>query len=54
MCIRDSSPGEVEIIILQPDNDNFTDSEYEQLAEAGLKEVYDEEPEGLWEQCLES
>lgn len=48
------SPGEVEVIILQPSNDNFTDSEYYQLAEQGLKEVYDEEPEGLWEQCLES
>uniref|UniRef100_UPI0005B29967 hypothetical protein n=1 Tax=Crocosphaera watsonii TaxID=263511 RepID=UPI0005B29967 len=28
--------------------------EYEILAEEGLKEVYDNEPEGLWEQCLES
>jgi uncharacterized phage-like protein YoqJ len=28
-------------------------SEYEILAEEGLKEVYDEEPEGLWEKCLE-
>lgn len=27
--------------------------EYEILAEEGLKEVYDEEPEGLWEKCLE-
>ena len=48
------APGEVEVIILQPSNDNFTDSEYYQLVEQGLKEVYDEEPEGLWEQCLES
>ena len=29
-------------------------NEYELLAEEGLKEVYDNEPEGLWEQCLES
>ncbi len=29
-------------------------NEYTILAEAGLKEVYDNEPEGLWEQCLES
>ena len=49
------SPGEVEVIILQSNNDsNFTDNEYELLAEAGLKEVYDNEPAGLWEQCLES
>ena len=49
------SPGEVEVIILQSNNDNnFTDDEYQLLAEAGLKEVYDNEPEGLWEQCLES
>ena len=49
------SPGEVEVIILSLNNDrDFTDNEYELLAEAGLKEVYDSEPEGLWEQCLES
>ena len=49
------SPGEVEVIILQSNNDNnFTDDEYQLLAEAGLKEVYDSEPDGLWEQCLES
>jgi hypothetical protein len=29
-------------------------TEYELLAEEGLKEVYDFEPEGLWEKCLES
>ena len=29
-------------------------TEYELLAESGLKEVYDFEPEGLWEKCLES
>jgi hypothetical protein len=29
-------------------------SEYELLAEEGLKEIYDNEPDGLWEQCLES
>lgn len=28
-------------------------NEYELLAEEGLKEVYDSEPDGLWEQCLE-
>ena len=28
--------------------------EYTILAEEGLKEVYDNEPLGLWEQCLES
>ncbi|MDJ0842975.1 MAG: hypothetical protein QNJ08_01935 [Crocosphaera sp.] len=28
--------------------------EYEILAEEGLKDVYDKEPDGLWEQCLES
>ena len=49
------SSGEVEVIILQSNNNNdFTDDEYQLLAEAGLKEVYDNEPEGLWEQCLES
>ena len=49
------SPGEVEVIILQSNNDNnFTDDEYQLLAEAGLKEVYDIEQDGLWEQCLES
>lgn len=29
-------------------------NEYELLAEEGLKEIYDNEPEGLWEKCLES
>ena len=29
-------------------------NEYEILAEEGLKEVYENEPLGLWEQCLES
>lgn len=29
-------------------------NEYEILAEEGLKDVYDNEPDGLWEQCLES
>ena len=29
-------------------------NEYEVLAEEGLKDVYDDEPLGLWEQCLES
>ena len=29
-------------------------NEYEVLAEEGLKEVYENEPLGLWEQCLES
>lgn len=49
------TPGEVEVIILQLNNDSdLTQNEYELLAEAGLKEVYDDEPEGLWEQCLES
>ena len=48
------TPGEVEVIILQSNNDSIlTDNEYELLAETGLKEVYDSEPEGLWEQCLE-
>ncbi len=28
--------------------------EYEVLAEEGLKDVYDNEPDALWEQCLES
>jgi hypothetical protein len=27
--------------------------EYELMAEEGLKEVYNNEPEGLWEKCLE-
>jgi hypothetical protein len=27
-------------------------SEYELLAEEGLKAVYDNEPDGLWEKCL--
>jgi hypothetical protein len=29
-------------------------NEYELLAEEDLKEVYDYEPDGLWEQCLEN
>lgn len=28
-------------------------TDYELLAEEGLKEIYLMEPEGLWEQCLE-
>ena len=28
-------------------------NEYELLAEEGLKDVYDNEPDGLWEKCLE-
>ena len=28
-------------------------NEYEILAEEGLKNVYDNEPDGLWEKCLE-
>lgn len=49
------NPGDVEVIILQNNkNSDLSDNEYEILAEAGLKEVYDNEPDGLWEQCLES
>lgn len=29
-------------------------SAYELLAEAGLKAVYDDEPDALWETCLEA
>jgi hypothetical protein len=29
-------------------------NEYEILAEEGLRDVYDNEPDGLWEKCLES
>ncbi|MEA5535109.1 hypothetical protein [Crocosphaera sp. XPORK-15E] len=29
-------------------------NDYEILAEEGLKDVYDNEPDGLWEKCLES
>jgi hypothetical protein len=29
-------------------------SDYEILAEESLKSVYDEEPDGLWESCLEN
>jgi hypothetical protein len=29
-------------------------NEYEVLTEEGLKDIYDSEPIGLWEQCLES
>ncbi len=29
-------------------------NEYEVLAEEGLRDVYDDEPLGLWEQCIES
>lgn len=48
------TPGEVEVIVLKSSNDSdLRQNEYELLAEAGLKEVYDSEPEGLWEQCLE-
>ena len=28
-------------------------NEYEILVEEGLKDVYDNEPDGLWEKCLE-
>ncbi len=28
-------------------------SEYELLAQEGLKDVYDNEPDGVWEKCLE-
>ena len=28
-------------------------NEYAILAEEGLKDVYDNEPDGLWEKCLE-
>ena len=49
------TPGDVEGIVLQLTNSqNDLNHEYELLAEDGLKEVYDQEPEGLWEQCLES
>ncbi len=49
------TPGDVEVIVLQLTNSqNDLNDEYELLAEDGLKEVYDKEPEGLWEQCLES
>ena len=49
------SPGEVEVIVLQSINDDdLADNEYKLLAEAGLREVYNNETEGLWEQCLES
>ncbi len=50
------TPGDVEVIILQSSEssqDSLAD-EYELLAEEGLKEIYDNESEGLWEQCLES
>ena len=50
------TPGDVEIIVLkvtEKSQDSLTD-EYELLAEEGLKEIYDNEPEGIWEQCLES
>jgi DNA transposition AAA+ family ATPase len=29
-------------------------TEYELLAENGLRDVYDDEPDGLWEKCLEN
>ncbi len=49
------TPGDVEVIVLQLTNSqNDLNDEYELLAEDELKEVYDQEPEGLWEQCLES
>ncbi len=49
------TPGDVEVIVLKLTNSqNDLNNEYELLAEDGLKEVYDQEPEGLWEQCLES
>lgn len=28
-------------------------SDYELLAEEGLKDIYDNEPAGLWEKCLD-
>ncbi|MEI6758263.1 MAG: hypothetical protein WCK85_10430 [Chlorobium sp.] len=28
-------------------------NDYELLAEEGLKGIYDNEPEGLWEKCLD-
>ena len=49
------TPGDVEVIVLQLTNSqNDLNDEYELLAKNGLKEFYDKEPEGLWEQCLES
>jgi uncharacterized phage-like protein YoqJ len=30
-----------------------TVNEYEIFTEEGLKEIYDNEPEGIWEKCLE-
>lgn len=47
--------GNVEVIILKSSENlqNSSTEEYELLAEQGLKEVYDNEPEGLWEKCLE-
>jgi hypothetical protein len=29
-------------------------NEYELIAEEGLRKIYDDEPDGLWEKCLES
>ncbi len=29
-------------------------SDYDHLAEEGLQSVYNDEPEGLWESCLEA
>ena len=48
------TPGDVEVIVLQTKSQVSLENEYELLAEEGLKEVYENEPEGLWEQCLES
>ncbi len=37
---------------VEKDTDRLSDYEY--LAEEGLQSVYADEPEGLWESCLET
>jgi hypothetical protein len=42
----------IESSVVEQDTDRLSD--YDHLAEAGLQSVYADEPEGLWESCLEA
>lgn len=42
----------LELSVVERDPDRLSDYDY--LAEEGLQSVYADEPEGLWESCLEA
>lgn len=42
----------IESSVAEKDTDRLSD--YDHLAEEGLQSVYNDEPEGLWESCLEA